>query len=82
MTALDTLVTAAETPAPELPRMTCAQVFAHHGRIGSALELAVDAYQKASKTTQADGCGENLKMLVKQCEAVIKLATRMLEANR
>ena len=80
-TLLDTLATQAAQEPPELPRLTVSNTFIHYARLGAALARAMEAYKKLPDAPP-QGCTDDLKDLIKNCDAAIKTATRLLEANR
>ena len=79
--SLQTIIDAASQEPPDLPRLPAAMVFIHYGRIGVALVRAKEAYEKIPDSSPV-GCTDELKSLIKECEGIIKGATRLLEANR
>lgn len=78
---VDAIVGAATAEPIELPRLTVANVFINYGRLGAALGQAVEAYKALPSTAQQTST-DTLKEIVKQCEGAIKIASRLLEANR
>ena len=82
MTVLDQVAQSAMTEPPELPRLTVAATFGTYQRIGVQLENAVTAYKAIPDAVGERSASESLKGIVAACEAVIKHANRLLEANR
>ena len=78
---LQAIVDVANQEPPDLPRLPAAMVFIHYQRIGVSLLRAKEAFDKIPDSTPM-GCTDELKSLVKECEGIIKGATRLLEANR
>lgn len=78
---LEAVLDAASLEPPELPRLTVAGAFSAYNRLGSVLERTAEAYKKIPESTPV-GCTDYLKEIVKNCEAMQKAATRLLEANK
>jgi hypothetical protein len=78
---LDAIVKEATAEPPELPRMTTSQVFLTHQRLGGQIEAAAREFQRLPTLAHPD-CSDALKNLIKNCEAAIANARRLLEANR
>ena len=78
---LQAIVDVAALEPPDLPRLTTANVFITYSRLGVQLSTAFEEYKRLPDATPQN-CTEALKALVKNCEAAIANATRLLEANR
>ena len=78
---LDTITTEQSAPAVELPRLTVADTFKHYARMGVCFERALTAY-KAMPEATPQGCTDELKAIMAECETISKTAARLLEANK
>jgi len=80
--ALDSILAKHAEEPPELPRLTVANTFLTYQRIGMALETACARFKALPDVKSQQDSNEALKELIKSCEAAIKHAARLLEANQ
>ena len=80
-TPLQDVIAAATAEPPELPRLTTGMTFITYGRLGAQLSLAIDEHKRLPDAT-VQGCAEALATLIRNCEAAVLNAKRLLEANR
>lgn len=80
--SLDKIVVEQSAEAPELPRLPVADTFMTFNRMGVQLDNARESFKKIPETASRDQVTAHLKDIVKFCNAAVKTAERLLEANR
>ena len=80
--ALDNIFSEQSAEAPELPRLPVADTFIQFNRMGTHLDNARESFKKIPESTGRANTDAYLKEIVTFCEAAIKIAQRLREANK
>jgi hypothetical protein len=79
---VDSIVAKSAEESPDLPRLTVANTFMTYQRLGGQLEAACGHYKALPDAKHSLDTTNGLKELIRACEAAVKHATRLLEANQ